>query len=115
MEYFERPKIHVLRGDRAVEALNKYVEELEENKPEELTEAQTKAMIKFAKGIISAIQDETNVLESVKQLYLLDKLKKAVKTVSQVLQEPAEPIIRDPPTSSLLSLCSTNNHHNKAL
>jgi len=110
MEYCQRPKIRVLQGTSAIEALKRYVEELEENTPEELTEAQTEAMIKLTKGLISAIQDETTVLDTVRQSRLLGRVKGAIKNVSQIFPEPAEPFLREPPVSNHVPSTSPPNH-----
>jgi len=47
-----------LRGQDAIEALNEIIQELEEQRSKELTKKQTKALIKFANGLISAIEAE---------------------------------------------------------
>ncbi len=57
MEYLEKPEIVVLKGKDAIETLHNYICELEEGSAEELTEEQTKAMIKIANGLIQSIQN----------------------------------------------------------
>ena len=47
-----------MRGQDAIEALNEIIEELEEQRGKELTKKQAKALIKFANGLISAIEAE---------------------------------------------------------
>ena len=55
------PESQRLRGEEAIKALHDFIAELEEQKGKELTEKQTKALVKIAKGIISSIQAEMRV------------------------------------------------------
>ncbi len=59
MQYLNIPKFQTLRGEAAIEALNEYIAELEEQTPGELTDKQAKALTKFARGLISSIESET--------------------------------------------------------
>lgn len=59
MQPIEIPDFQVLRGEEAVKALRDYIEELEKQKGDELTDKQTAALIKLAKGLISSIETET--------------------------------------------------------
>lgn len=58
MQPLEIPKFPVLRGKKAINALYDFINELEEQKGNELTEKQTKALIKLAEGLISTITAE---------------------------------------------------------
>lgn len=58
MRYIEIPQFPVLQGEQAVKALHGFIRELEEPRKEELTEKQTVALIKLAKGLISSIEGE---------------------------------------------------------
>ena len=58
MQFIETPEFPRLRGEKAVEALYDFVDELEGQRGEELTDKQTTALIKFAKGLISSIEVE---------------------------------------------------------
>jgi hypothetical protein len=58
MQYLIIPTFQTLRGEEAIKALTEYIKELEEQKPMELTEKQTNALIQFARGLISSIQSE---------------------------------------------------------
>jgi len=59
MQYLNIPTYQTLRGEEAIKALNEYIKELEEQKPEELTDKQVKALTKFARRLISSIKLET--------------------------------------------------------
>jgi hypothetical protein len=60
MEYLTIPTFQTLRGEEAIKSLTEYIKELEEQKPMELTEKQTNALIKSAKGLIASIESETS-------------------------------------------------------
>ena len=49
------PRYPRLRGEKAVRFLQDFINELEEQRGKELTEKQTTALIKLAKGLISSI------------------------------------------------------------
>lgn len=59
MEHIKIPQIPVLRGEKAIEALHDFINELEEQRGKELTEKQADAMVKLATGLISTIETET--------------------------------------------------------
>jgi len=50
MQFIEIPEFPKLRGEKAVEALYDFVDELEKQRDKELTDKQTTALIKFAWG-----------------------------------------------------------------
>jgi hypothetical protein len=77
MQRLKRPETYVLRGKEAIEALEAYVTELKKNKPDELTETQTDAMVALAEGLISAIDEEAS-WEGHEPSSLLPKIKQAV-------------------------------------
>jgi len=54
----EIPEIPELRGEKAVKVLYGAIAELEEQRGNQLTDNQTKALIKIVKGMISSIQIE---------------------------------------------------------
>ncbi|MCK4498694.1 hypothetical protein KAH85_03820 [Candidatus Bathyarchaeota archaeon] len=58
MQYLKCPETYVLKGEEAVGALEAYIAELKEKKPDELTETQAGAMVRLAEGLISAIDGE---------------------------------------------------------
>ena len=58
MQYIEIPKFPVFRGEKAIKFLRGFINELEEQRSEELTEKQVVALIKIAKGLISSIEAE---------------------------------------------------------
>ncbi len=106
MQYCERPQTYVLKGEEALEVLNKYVEELKENKPEELTEEQAKIMIKLAKGLIHTIEKEPSPHQSrLETPQLLNKLRRTISSnLYKLLQEPS------PPTSPTQTISSLDHH-----
>jgi len=61
MEYPRKPVIVTFRGDEAKRILEEYVRELEQNKPDELTEAQAKVMKRVARELIVVIEGETKI------------------------------------------------------
>lgn len=69
MQYLNIPTFQSLRGEEAINALNEYIKELEDQKPVELTEKQVNVLMKFAKGLISSIESEASKtpVENVKQ------------------------------------------------
>lgn len=93
MQPYYKPEILVLKGEDAIQVLNKYVKELEEGQAEELTKEQAKAMVKLTKGLIKSIEAETRTQEPVRNTNFLLKLKETIrKYVPQTLQEPTKPI-----------------------
>jgi chromatin remodeling complex protein RSC6 len=81
MQYIEVPELPTLRGEEAIKALYEYIRELEEQKSEELTKKQTKALIKLAQGLISAIEKETRsaaAKKKIKSPRLVTQLKKTI-------------------------------------
>jgi len=81
MTFIEIPDLPVLRGEEAIKALSDFIKELEEEKSEELTVKQTKALTKFARGLISAIEAEahsTNENKRIKKPRFIAYLKKTI-------------------------------------
>jgi len=76
MQYIEIPEFPRLHGEKAIEALYDFVDELEEQRGKELTDKQTTVLIKFARGLISSIEAE-------KRLNTSDKDVKEIRFVSQ--------------------------------
>ena len=81
MQLIDIPEFPRLRGEKAIEALYDFVDELEKQRSEELTDKQTKALIKFAKGLISSIEAETQLGTSekdIKEIAFVNQLKKTI-------------------------------------
>jgi len=79
MQPIEVPKFPTLHGKKAIKALNAFINELETQECKELTENQTTALIKLAKGLISSIEAETHsdtCSSSVKKMLFGGQLKK---------------------------------------
>lgn len=58
MEYIKIPETTRIGGKEAIQSLNEYINELEQEKGDELTKKQKTAMIKFARGLIVSIENE---------------------------------------------------------
>ncbi len=58
MQSIEIPEFPRLRGEKAIRALYDFINELEGQRGNELTEKQTAALIKLAKGLILSIETE---------------------------------------------------------
>ena len=81
MQLIDIPEFPRLRGEKAIEALYDFVDELEKQRSEELTDKQTKALIKFAKGLISSIEAEMQLGTSEKdinEMAFMNQLKKTI-------------------------------------
>jgi hypothetical protein len=81
MQYIEIPEFPTLRGGEAKRALYEYIRELKEQKSKELTEKQTKALIKLAQGLIFAIESESCSAAAEKKIgspHLVTQLKKTI-------------------------------------
>jgi hypothetical protein len=66
IQILEFPK---LRGEEAIQALNAFMKELEEQRGQELTDKQTNALIKFSSGLISSIEAENQSNRIANKLY----------------------------------------------
>jgi len=71
----EIPEIPELRGEKATSALHNAIAELEEQRGNQLTDKQTRALIKIAKGMISSIQEERERIKPKKRISWLPFLK----------------------------------------
>lgn len=74
MQYIEIPEFPILRGEKALKALYDFIDELEKQEDKELTEKQTTALIKLAKGLISTIETETQPVTSGKDVRKMDSM-----------------------------------------
>ena len=94
MQNVRIPEFPMLRGEEAIEALEEFVRELEEQRGKELTDKQTTALIKFSFGLIASIQAENrsntimnNLCEEMKEkTRLTTRLK---KTIAKYIPEHA--------------------------
>jgi len=81
MQFIDIPESPRLRGEKAIEALYDFVDELEKQRSEELTDKQTKALTKFALGLISSIEAEKQSGTSekdLKELAFVNQLRKTI-------------------------------------
>ncbi len=74
MQYQEKPEIIVVQGEAAIDTLKNYILGLKEGSADELTEEQTKAMIKIAKGLIQSIENGVPTREGPRKALLLPKM-----------------------------------------
>lgn len=96
MQYFEMPELSVLRGEDAVAALQEYIDELEENGDEDLTQSQTEALIRLAKGLISTIEAESPVCEPKRKPQILTRLIGVItENVQSLIKEAADPVLEE--------------------
>jgi hypothetical protein len=85
MQFIEIPEFEILRGEKAIEALNVFINELEGQRGKELTDKQTDALIRMAKGLISSIETETRLDTSNEETDPLRHLKETtMKCISDV-------------------------------
>jgi len=85
MQPIEIPEFEILQGEKAIEALYVFINELEGQRGKELTDKQANALIKLAKGLISSIETETQLDTSSEETDLLRHLKETtVKCISDV-------------------------------
>ena len=87
MQFVEIPEFPRLRGQKAVEALCDFVDELEEQRGEELTDKQTTALIKFARGLISSIEVEMRSSISDKDIRETRFVGQLKETITQYVPE----------------------------
>jgi len=94
MQFIEVPEFPRLRGQKAVEALCDFVDELEEQRGEELTDKQTTALIKFARGLISSIEVELRSSiadKDIRETRFVGQLK---ETITQYIPESVSKALR---------------------
>ena len=87
MQFVEIPQFPRLRGQKAVEALYEFVNELEEQRGKELTDKQTTALIKFARGLISSIEVEMRSSISDKDIRETRFVGQLKETITQYIPE----------------------------
>jgi hypothetical protein len=81
MQLIGIPEFPRLRGEKAVEALCDFVDALEKQRSEVLTDKQITALIKFARGLISSIEAETQLGTSekdIKEIAFVNQLRKTI-------------------------------------
>jgi len=84
------PEFPRLRGAEAIETLYDFINEFEKQRGKELTEKQTTALIKLAKGLISSIEVEMRSGTSgrdIKEMRFERQLKKTImKRISECVR-----------------------------
>ncbi len=83
MQSITLPNFPRLQGKEAIEALNNFIQEVEEKRNKELTKKQTKVLKKFAKGLIASIEAEQNSESQKKEMGFFARLRESVKQRSQ--------------------------------
>jgi len=71
-----------LRDEEAIGALRDFIHELEEQKGKELTEKQTKALIRFTWGLISSIETEMQSNQIMNEL--VEQIRKETRFAAQL-------------------------------
>ena len=94
MQFIEIPEFPRLRGQKAVEALYDFMDELEEQRGEELTDKQTTALIKFARGLISSIEVEMRSSISDKDIRETRFVGQLKETITQYIPESVSKALR---------------------
>ena len=85
MQFLEVPEFPRLQGEKAVEALYDFVDKLERQRGEELTDKQTTALTKFALGLISSIEAEKQLGTSEKDLKEMSFVNQLRKTIMRYI------------------------------
>lgn len=81
MKYIEIPETVKIGGKEAIQSLNEYIIELEQQKSKELTKKQKSAMIKFARGLISSIEYEMQhktARKPARKVSIMEQIKQAI-------------------------------------
>jgi uncharacterized protein (DUF2344 family) len=106
MEYLHMPEIVTFEGEEAKKILEEYIMELEQNKPDELTESQAKVMKRVARELISVIEGET-------QTPPLKRQNSFFPAVARTLKERLQQLVREEDQVSLTSQTgqSKDCHH----
>jgi len=110
MPYIEIPEIKEIRGKEAITALNRYIYELETQGDKTLTQKQTKALIKFAKALVSCLEAEhiSPEQKGIEKTGLMAKLKRMLSSELTSGREYALPS-RPPSTVSATAIRNKNN------
>ncbi|NIR86176.1 hypothetical protein GWO13_00855 [Candidatus Bathyarchaeota archaeon] len=82
------PEFPRLRGEEAIRALFVLIHELEEQGGKELTDKQTTALIKIAKGLIFSIEEEMRLGTSDKKTKGMHFMTHFKKTIAKHIPEP---------------------------
>ena len=82
MRPVEVPELPRLHGEEAIVALYDFINELEEERGEELPKKQIKALVKFAKGLIFSI--ETEMLSDIRRRALAEKTTNEARLVTRI-------------------------------
>lgn len=84
MQLIEIPEFVILRGEEAIEALSGFIDELEQQRGQTLTDKQTDALIKLARGLISSIETEMSSNPPKEEKRFANQLKQTItKRVSE--------------------------------
>lgn len=81
MKYIEIPETVKIGGKEAIQSLNEYINELQQQKSNELTKKQKSAMIKFARGLISSIEYEMQhkaARKPTRKVSIMEQIKQAI-------------------------------------
>lgn len=82
----------IQKGREAIESLEKLIEAVEKGDLWGFSDEQAVAMLRIAKVLIAAVDEETTVWESLVKSGSLERLKKAMeKLIEQIIEDKAEP------------------------
>ncbi len=102
MRYVKRPSLSVLSGEEAIDALHKYVEEINGEESGEITERHKAALTKVAKALISSLETEDREDRDVKNPEFLNQLGNIKKALLNGFQKPThQNTIRETVSSNL--------------
>jgi len=98
MQPIEIPEFAILRGEEAIEALHGFIDELDEQRGQALTDKQTDALIRLARGLISSIETEMLSYPSNEEKRFMNQLK---QTIMKHISESARAVKAHVPSFSL--------------
>lgn len=78
MQLVKIPEFAILRGGKAIEALHGFIDELEEQRGQTLTDKQIDALIKLTRGLISSIETEMLSNSPNEERRFMNKLKQRI-------------------------------------
>jgi len=101
MRPIQTPEFTRLRGDEAIEALQDFVRELEEQRGKELTDKQTSVLIKFSLGLISSIEAENRSNIIMNKLW--EEMKEETRLITRLKKQFRNRFVNTLPPKSQMS------------
>ncbi len=100
MDYVKRTRCPVRHGEEAIDALHKYVEEINGEESGELTERQKAALTRVAQALISSLETEVRGDGGFGNISFPVELGEIKKAILKPLHEPSHQNIERQPISS---------------